>query len=241
MIHAIIVRDPVVFKLVREQVEAKKIPLSHLSYEVYAQGNIRLVGGYDVPMGQLIQSVNEEFNPDLLFFFSESAPVSDEKRGGDIVLPNVLFLYNPAIEEGEIEKERFDSLLSTPVFLEHYPVQGDYNFETFGLSVGGVHVSGKWNMDLEDFRIRLRMVYENDTFDPDLYSFVETAKNLSLLEKSYPVAYVATEDSSTDAKNLWSIVMFIIGSIDPDLIPEEETMIEDEREEEWMDDEKEER
>lgn len=37
----------------------------------------------------------------------------------------------------------------------------------------------------------------------------------------YPIAYIATEDSIQTAKNLWSIVGFIIGSIDPDLLSSE--------------------
>jgi len=39
--------------------------------------------------------------------------------------------------------------------------------------------------------------------------------------KVYPVAYTKTEDKISGAKNVWSIVQFIIGSIDPDLISEE--------------------
>lgn len=222
MIHVVIVRDPVIFQLIREQTEAKKVPLKDLFYEVYSQGNIRIIGGYEVPVEKVLASIIEEFNPDTVFFLSESYPVSDEKLSGDIVLPNVFFPYNPEIESNEVRKDNADSLLSSPLFLEHYPIQGDYNFESFGLSVGGIHVSGEWNTEMEDFRIRLRVVYENDTFDPDLYHFVESAQKLSIIEKMYPVAYIGTEDTVTSARSLWSIVQFIIGSIDPDLISEEE-------------------
>ena len=185
---------------------------------------------------EILASIKEELNPDTVFFLSESYPVSDEKQAGDIVLPNVFFPYNQEIEAMEIGKEMDNSLLSSPLFLEHYVLQGDYNFETFGLSVGGIHVSGVWNTDMEDFRIRLRLVYENDTFDPELYSFVEAGKKLSMLEKTYPVAYIATEDSDATARNLWSIVGFIIGSIDADLISEDSEAGEsDDEEEEWVD------
>jgi len=234
MIHIVIVRDPVVFGLIKEQTEAKKVPLANLSYEVFSHGNIRIVGGYSTPVAEMLASVNEEFNPDTVFFLSESYPVSDEKLSGDIILPNVFFPYNKEIEAIEIEKDTASSLLSNPVFLEHYVVQGDYNFETFGLSVGGIHVSGVWNEEIEDFRIRLRVVYENDTFDSELFHFVETAQKLSITEKVYPVAYIATQDKAVGAKNLWSIVGFIIGSIDPDLISEEEIEAGDD-EEEWVD------
>lgn len=87
-------------------------------------------------------------------------------------------------------------------------------------------MSGIWNTEISDFRIRLRLIYENDTFDTDLYHFVEAAKNQKIQEKAYPVAYITTEDTSTTTKNLWSIIGFVIGSIDSDLISTEEDAIE---------------
>lgn len=150
MIHAVIVRDPVIFQLIQEQTEAKKVPLTKLPYQVYSHGNIRIVGKYEESVEKVFASVVEELNPDTVFFLSESYPVSDEKLGGDIVLPNVFFQHKSE---------------SLPLFLEHYPLQGDYNFESFGLSVGGIHVSGEWDTEDEDFRIGLRITYENDTFD----------------------------------------------------------------------------
>lgn len=96
-------------------------------------------------------------------------------------------------------------------------------------------MSGIWNEKIEDFRIRLRVVYENDTFDSNLFHFLETAQKLSIIEKVYPVAYIATEDKVIDAKNLWSIIGFIIGSIDPDLIAADEETETGDDEEEWVD------
>ena len=175
MLHTVIVRDPLIFQSILGQTEAKKVPLSGLPYQVFSHGNIRIVGSYTVPIDKVLASVMQEFNSDTVFFLSESYPVSDEKLTGDIVLPNVFFSYNTAIETMDIEKEKMDSLISQPIFLEHYPLQGDYDFESFGLSVGGIHVSGIWNESIEDFRIRLRLVYENDTFDNDIYTFVQKA------------------------------------------------------------------
>lgn len=275
MIHAIIVRDPAVFALIRQKTETKKVPLTHIPYEIYAHGNIRIVGWYTMSPEAILGSIKEELNPDTVFFLSESYPVSDEKRAWDIVLPNVFFearlktentehIDSLSLDSGTLQKQSNSSAnrapewvvrsqygewgsgdlsskdeffqSSTPLFLEHYALQGDYNFETFGLSVGGIHVSGIWNTDMEDFRIRLRVVYENDTFDPELYSFVEAGKKLSMVEKVYPVAYIATEDRDATARNLWSIVGFIIGSIDADLISEEDDGNEsDDEEEEWVD------
>ena len=95
-------------------------------------------------------------------------------------------------------------------------------------------MSGPWNHEQEDFRIRLRVVYENDTFDPSLALFVERAQELSILEKAYPVAYVPSQDTAMTTKNLWSIVVFIIGSIDSEMIADEDIR-EEEMEDESMD------
>jgi hypothetical protein len=98
-------------------------------------------------------------------------------------------------------------------------------------------VSGAWNADIEDFRIRLRVVYENDTFDSELYRFIEAAKTRGTQEKMYPVAYITTNDTAVDSSNLWNIIQFIIGSIDLDLMSEEDDEIEvsEEEDESWID------
>lgn len=107
MIHAIIVHDPSIFRLTVEQNETRKAPLPDLPYEMYLHGNIRIIGGYSVPIEEVLASVVHELNPDTVFFLSESYPVSDEKLSGDIILPNVFFSHNSP----------------SPIFLEHYPIQ----------------------------------------------------------------------------------------------------------------------
>lgn len=136
MLHIVIVQNPKMFQLIISQTTAKKIPLDNLSYDVYSQGNIRVVGECKASSQETLVSIMTEFNPDTIFFVSESYPVSDEKLPGDIILPNVLFPYNNEIETTEITKDMVIPSASQPIFLEHYPLQGDYNFETFGLSVG---------------------------------------------------------------------------------------------------------
>ncbi|MDD2916363.1 MAG: hypothetical protein PHH70_00770 [Candidatus Gracilibacteria bacterium] len=234
MLHTVIVQNPVIFDLIQKQIDAKRAPLSHISCEVYAYGNIRIVGKFSGSASDILSIMISEFNPDTVFFLSESYPVSDEKFAGDIILPNVFFSHNPEMGTTDGAKQLDASQISSPVFLEHYPLQGDYNFDSFGLSVGGIHVSGNWDQGLEDFRIQLRLAYENDTFDSELYSFVHTAKTPSILEKIYPIAYIATENPHVTAKNLWSIVGFIIGSIDSHLIFDE-NIEEEGSEEAWID------
>ncbi len=47
MIHTVIVNDRAVFQSILKQTDAKKVPLSDISYKVYAQGNIRIIGEYE--------------------------------------------------------------------------------------------------------------------------------------------------------------------------------------------------
>jgi len=123
MLHTVIVRDPAIFSFIQSQTEAKKVPLSHLPYEVFSHGNIRIVGNSEASIEKVLASIVEEFHPDTVFFLSESYPVSDEKRSGDIILPNVFFPYNPDIETMEIGKDTASLFLSNPLFLEHYHLQ----------------------------------------------------------------------------------------------------------------------
>lgn len=43
MIHVVIVHDTTIFRLIREQTEAKKVPLMGISYHVFSHGNIRII------------------------------------------------------------------------------------------------------------------------------------------------------------------------------------------------------
>lgn len=191
MVHTIIVPNDIIFRALISLIEAKVVPLKNLAYEVYSNGAIRLIGAYgDTNISEVLNSVLAEFAPETTFFLGESYPVSDERLSGDIVLPNVFFRSNPELKNTEIDRENRDSLLSEPLFIEHYTLQGDYNFDTFGLSVGGIHVSGDWDSSDENFRTNLRLAYENDTFDSEIYDFVQKAQHLGILEKVYPVAYI---------------------------------------------------
>ena len=105
MIHAVIVRDPTIFGLIKVQTEAKKVPLTDVPYKVYAHGNIRIIGEYTGTIEETLLSLMREFNPDTVFFLSESLPVSDEKLSGDIILPNVFFQYSEMIETLDIGKD----------------------------------------------------------------------------------------------------------------------------------------
>lgn len=94
MIHTIIVHDPSLFRLIVEQNETKKAPLTNLPYEMYLHGKIRIIGAYEASIEEVLASVVQELNPDTVFFLSKSYPVSDEKLSGDIILPNVFFSHD---------------------------------------------------------------------------------------------------------------------------------------------------
>lgn len=79
------------------------------------------------------------------------------------------------------------------------------------------------------------MAYENDSFDSELFSFVEAAKKQQILEKIYPVAYIGSDDVSAGARNLWSIVGFVIGSIDSDSVSHSKETETEEDSEDWID------
>ncbi|MDP2103567.1 MAG: hypothetical protein Q8K26_01440, partial [Candidatus Gracilibacteria bacterium] len=145
MIHTLIIRDEMLFRSFIALTEARETPLPSVPYRVYLGEDIRIIGDFgDRDIGSILASVEEELAPDTIFFLSKSYPVSDEKRTGDVILPNVFFAYNPAIKNEEITATNRDTFITDALFLENYDVQNDYDFESFGLSVGGIGVSGIW-------------------------------------------------------------------------------------------------
>ena len=93
-------------------------------------------------------------------FFGRSVDLIHER--GDVILPNVFFSYNSAIETTELTKENQDTFLWTPEFLELYQEQKDYYVEDFGLSVWGIVVdSVPSDPDIND---KLLQAYEADVY-----------------------------------------------------------------------------
>lgn len=223
MRHLVIIPHKAIFNGIIGLTEAIKMPSKNVSYEVFKKDSMYLLGNYETEnIRNIVALWEREFSPDAIFFLSESYPVSDEKFSGDIILPNVFFEYNPLIEAGEITKENRDTITEKVLFLEQYNIQNDYNFESFGFSVGGINVSGKWNAEDEDFRTRLRLAYEPDTFDRDMFAFVEESKKLGIEKKIYPIATILSADIASNSANILSILHFLIGSIDGENLGEEE-------------------
>ena len=132
MIHAIIVDEPGMLPVVVASFEAKKIPSDTSLLDVYKSGNTLLIDGANATdMDDFLSFVSAQYIPDTIFFLSRSIAVSDEKREGDVVLPNVFFHYNKALDEHVVSGENRDAFVQHALFISQYDKQNDYDFESF--------------------------------------------------------------------------------------------------------------
>ena len=102
---------------------------------VYRKGNVVVVVSDSLGA---VAEVKAEYLPERLYYASFGTSATSERYAGDVVLPNAFIPYSA---DGEGEEEA--------VFLENYEEQEDYDFETFGLSIGGVCVSTGKELDEE--------------------------------------------------------------------------------------------
>lgn len=101
----------------------------------YRKGNVVVVVSDSLGA---VAEVKAEYLPERLYYASFGTSATSERYAGDVVLPNAFIPYSV---DGEGEEEA--------VFLENYEEQEDYDFETFGLSIGGVCVSTGKELDEE--------------------------------------------------------------------------------------------
>lgn len=101
----------------------------------YRKGNVVVVVS---DSAGAVAEVKAEYLPERLYYASFGTSATSERYAGDVVLPNAFIPYSA---DGEGEEEA--------VFLENYEEQEDYDFETFGLSIGGVCVSTGKELDEE--------------------------------------------------------------------------------------------
>lgn len=124
-----------------------------------AFGSVSVVyrkGGVVVAVSESSEAVAEvkaEYLPERLYYASFGTSATSERYAGDVVLPNAFIPYS---ESGESEEEA--------VFLENYEEQEDYDFETFGLSIGGVCVSTGKELD-EETLMKISSEYGADLVD----------------------------------------------------------------------------
>lgn len=215
MIHTILVDAPSILSDVVNAFEAKKIPPDGILPDTYKSANVIVIGvpHDNTDINALLSPVSEQYMPDTVFFLTPASAVSDEKRGGDVVMSNVFFRRDPALDEHELTEENRDIFMRDTLFVSQYDKQDDYDFESFGFSIGGIHVSGDGVMD-ETLRIKTRLAYEADTFGHSAYRFVESAQALGMLDKIYPVEIIMEADGRIETKNAIHIIRFFMGSID---------------------------
>lgn len=117
---------------------------------VYRKGNVVVVVSDSA--GAVVE-VKAEYLPERLYYASFGTSATSERYAGDVVLPNAFIPYSA---DGESEEEA--------VFLENYEEQEDYDFETFGLSIGGVCVSTGKELD-EDALMKISSEFGADLVD----------------------------------------------------------------------------
>lgn len=128
MITAVLTPHPAIASAFASKLGLEKLPTVFGSVtEAYRKGNV-VVAVSD--SSDAVAEVKAEFLPERLYYASFGTSATSERYAGDVVLPNA---FIPFSETGEDEEEA--------VFLENYEEQEDYDFETFGLSIGGVCVS----------------------------------------------------------------------------------------------------
>lgn len=129
---------------------------------LYQKNDWLLLFSPETSLSLLFGSILEMYIPERIYlpFFGRSVDLIHER--GDVILPNVFFSYNSAIETTELTKENQDTFLWTPEFLELYQEQKDYYVEDFGLSVWGIVVdSVPSDPDIND---KLLQAYEADVY-----------------------------------------------------------------------------
>lgn len=131
----------------------EKIPVFGSMSAAYRKGNV-VVAVSDVPGA--VAEVGKEYLPERIYYASYGTSATSERFAGDVVLPNAFIPYSEA-EESEEEEEG-------GVFLENYEEQEDYDFETFGLSIGGVCVSTGKELD-EETLMKIASEYGADLVD----------------------------------------------------------------------------
>ncbi|MDQ1344179.1 MAG: hypothetical protein QG650_899 [Patescibacteria group bacterium] len=158
MITAVLTPHPAIASAFAAQLDLSKLPNAFGAVtEVYRKGNFVVAVSKDPAA---IVAVREEYGPERLYYASFGDSVTSERFTGDVVLPNAFVPYSKT-EEAEEEAS----------FLENYENQEDYDFETFGLSIGGVCVSTELPID-DDLLLDIASEYGADVVDKDGCSVV---------------------------------------------------------------------
>lgn len=150
MITAVLTPNAAVASAFASRFDLAKIPAFGSMKEAYRTGDVVLAVS-DEP-GALAE-IAAEYLPERLYYAALGTSATSERYAGDVVLPNAFIPY--AENEGSDEEA---------TFLENYEEQEDYDFETFGLSIGGVCVSAGKELD-EETLVKIASEYGADIVD----------------------------------------------------------------------------
>ncbi|EKE28853.1 MAG: hypothetical protein ACD_3C00003G0007 [uncultured bacterium (gcode 4)] len=156
-----------------------------------------------------------EFDPEIIMYVSSAVKVSTEIKEWDIVLPNVFFELNKDIKTIDLTKENRDLFLAKPLFLEQYTLQNDYDFWEFWLRVGWICVTQTEDQEIdEEVLEKIQIAYEADIIDDYSYWFLDEAKKLDILDKTYVVLWAIAKNPETSFIHIVHIISFLLDNLD---------------------------
>ncbi len=227
MIKLLFTTNPRISNILLSNLELKEINIdSQWDFKVYRNASVILFESpaSDKAFRSAMIFAFSEYNPDLYFYVWESLAVSTEINAWDIILPNVLFEYNPSINDTQISKDNRDSFSWMPIFIENYDLQNDYDFENFGLRVGWITVSSQ-EFDFKALEFdKLRLAYEADVVDDFSYFFIDEAKKMQILDKTYVVLWVVDKDEAIALDHISHIVNFLMENISWEYIKQDDSL-----------------
>ena len=231
MIHVLLTQDTSIREILISEYGLNRIQ----NLETYKSGEIILVYRETLDPS-IISHVIEEYAAEKIWIIGSSRVVSNEHELGDIIMPNVFLPYDHEIDAVEFDRENQDAFLHDPLFLHHYEEQSDLDFESFGLSIGGICVT-KWDgMDSVE-REQVEFAYSADCIDEISYPLVLAAEKIDRKEDIYPVLLIVGRDSDTEEmirliKNIHPVLVYLQTKMSGIAIEEDEEGEEDDDEEE---------
>ena len=159
MLKAIATNSPLLIETYTRIVHAEKLTDNHLA-TVYRNADTFFVALKNTITPDAVTWIASEYLPERLILPFLGYSVDMIHEIGDVIVPNVFLEYQKEIESTEITKENRDSFVGRKQFVENFPEQKDYYVEDFGLSLGGILVSGAKDAPSETFHEKLMLAYE---------------------------------------------------------------------------------
>lgn len=195
MIHVLVTADTVIRDMLMNdyQFHAHATEL-----DVYQSKGTILIYRKELTPSVISEAI-DTFFAEKIWIVSPSRLVSTDHEIGDIIMPNVFLAYDHEIDTVDFNTTNRDNFLHDPLFLHHYEEQSDLDFETFGLSIGGICVTKNDGMDLIE-REQIEFAYSADSVDESCYFLIEAAQKLGRAEDVYPVLAIINKDATSEEK-----------------------------------------